>query len=155
MAINYSLSERNVTVKDPVTGVKTKVLKRYAKAQANGKMTLDEFCALVARTSKGYSASNIKALTVVLASALVANAKMSQRSQMGELGYFGHGLSSEGILDAQQFSPQSNVKKVYVKWTKGSRLANLTNATFTLISTRDVQKAGKKAQKQASSEIDA
>ena len=153
MPINYSLSERNVTVKNPSTGVKEKVLKRYAKAQANGKMTLDEFCALVARTSKGYSASNIKALTVVLAAAVKANAKLSLRSQLGDLGFFGHGLTSEGVLDAQQFTPQSNIKKVYVKWTKGSRLATLLDATFTLVATNAAKSAGKKATKQAKSEV--
>lgn len=101
MAINYSLSERAVTVKNPTTGVREKVTKLYAKAQASGKMTLDEFCALVARASKGYSASNIKALIVILGSALKANAKISMRSQLGDFGFFGHGLTSNGVLDAQ------------------------------------------------------
>ena len=150
--INYSISKRSVTVTDS-TGVKTKADKWFAKPQSKGTLTTEEFATMMSSASGRYQSAQIFALICIVAEQLKLQAKDSRKVQLGGLGAFGPALSSEGVMNADDFNPRSHVKKVYLSWDKSSKFSTLRDAKFNLVPTLAIAQAGTKATKNASNVV--
>ena len=151
--INYSIAKRSVTVTNDDEGYKEKVEKWYPTVQTKGTVTISEFADMLAAASGHYQSSQVLALVSIIATQLVLQAKDSRRVVLGNIGTFGPALSSEGVLNAEDFNAGRDVKKVYLNWTKGSKFSKLSDAKFNLVPTIQIQKAGTKATKKASNVV--
>ena len=149
--INYSISARNTTV--TVEGVKQKVEKWFATPQLKGTLTTQEFADMMSAASGRYQSAQIFALVAIVAAQLVLQAKDSRRVQLGGLGTFGPALSSEGVLNAEDFNAKNHIKKVYINWARSNQFSELRGASFNLVATLNIKKAGTKATKKASNVV--
>lgn len=150
MAILYTISLRNVT--KTVDGVKTKVKMGYALAKQRGVNDTDKF----ASQMQSY-AGNSYARTAFIG--IMADIKDTLREivadgfcvDCGQLGKFFPSLSSNGVYDASRFNPQADIKKVYARWKRPEKLANIQDPSplYELAPTTEITDAGKKAAKKA------
>lgn len=148
--INYSLTYRSRYVDEG--GTKVKKAFAYAKAQAAGILSFEQFADKATKTSV-YGSGVLAAVIVLIADEIVEKVKMSYRVTCGSLGVFGPAVSSAGVEDIGTFNPGAHIKKAYVKWTKPSMLANLRDASFHLVSTCADQAAMNRAVKNASATV--
>ena len=147
--IHYSISLRSCTVQNPA-GYKEKRDMWFATAQSQGTMSLGSFAEYLTVSNSHYQASQVTALVGIIAEQLKFQARQSRRVALGELGTFGPALSSEGVMNAEDFSPSRDIKKVYLAWDRSSRFSALRDARFTIVATRAIADAGRKAVKKAS-----
>ncbi len=156
MAILYSISLRKVSVKDPETGERVKVKKGYAVAKARGTYDTDAF----AKQLEASAGNNYQRTAFVAILADVAETARDIISQgyfidCGNLGKFYPSLSSVGVYDASEFTPMAHIKKVYARWARPEKLANIQDPkpTYELLPTNEYADAGKQAAKQGKSTV--
>ena len=148
--INYSISIRNVVV--TTDGVKTKVKKGYAVCQSAGTVDSEAFeKQLEAYAGTGYTRSALNAIMSDIEESMKELLAQGYNVDCGELGKFYPALSSQGVLDASDFSPVLHIKKVYAKWGRPEKLTNIVDPTptYNYVATNEWNDAGKKAQKGA------
>ena len=150
MAILYTISLRNVTKK--IDGVRTKVKQGYAVAKSRGTYDTDTFAKqMEAFAGNAYSRTAFTAIMADIKETLVEVLVDGKNVDLGTLGKFYPALSSEGVFDASKFNPQANIKKVYARWGRPEKLANIVDPkpSYELAPTTEISDAGKKAAKKA------
>ncbi len=142
--INYSIYSMYVDPRDHSAGRKV-----YASAQYNTKMTLEKFCEHISEHNSKYHVADVMGVLVTAVYCLREQLLEGKKIELGYLGDFSLTLHCEGATDEDSFSTKDNIKSIEVRWEPGDKFTDLLNdATFNYATTREQQKASKKAAKQ-------
>ena len=128
--------------------------KAYAAAQIREKLGTDKFVAHVARHNSVFSKGTIKGVLADVACCLREQLLNGNKVQLEGLGTFGFTISSQGAESLNEFTA-ANIKKINVIFTPDSELENLIDdAVFSPTSSRVVQAAALKAEKNGEGSVD-
>lgn len=125
--INYSLNYRKVTVKNSA-GESVIAYKAYATAQMLRKLSWDQFLDHVeSKHNSVYSKADYRAMFNQISMGILDRCADGFKVVAGGLGSFYPSLSAIAQTDASQFTPKSDIRKVYVNWSKPRSLSNFDN----------------------------
>ncbi|MCQ2077717.1 MAG: hypothetical protein MJZ20_11955 [Bacteroidaceae bacterium] len=145
--INYSLSYRKKWVTNP-DGTRSQKPFAYAKAQDVATLEYNTF-AKNATEKSVYGSAVLQAVIIIVAEKIMELVKNSYRVTVGDIGVFGPAISSKGVEDIADYTPQAHINKAYVLWSKSADLANLKDVSYQLVSTNADQAAVNRAVKNA------
>ena len=135
--INYS-----IVIRSTVPGTKTEEItetKAYGVAQVSESLTINDFAQHIAQHGSLYGRDVIQGVLVKMVDCMRELLLEGKKIQLGELGSFSVGLSTEGAETAALFTAE-NIKKVNVNWDRGKLFENLRkDATFNLVPSRKAQ----------------
>lgn len=142
MAIHYSLTARvNRLIK---SGAKL----AYARAQSAGTVSLRAFSNHIAEHGSVFDRSVVEGVLTKAVQCMREQLLQGRIVELGDLGRFRIGLSSEGVEDVTNFTA-NNIKGVHVVWLPGAEFRNLKqDATFTYVTSLKKQAQDKKAEKE-------
>lgn len=120
--------------------------KAYATCQSRGTLNLSAFAEHITSHGCVYSKGDILAILTMAVSCIREQALAGYAVELGDLGKFYVTLTSKGADDFEKFLPQSNIKKVSVRWQPGRDLGNLKQvASFErVLPTKEADEAKKK-----------
>lgn len=161
MSVNYSISPMPVRLKKDDEGNvvynpnKDEVM-YYAKAQSAGKMSFEQFAEHVAGHDSKYHKGDILAIVVEVMRCLKEELLNGKKIQLSDLGTFSLILNGPGAPSVTDFSVNTNITAVKVKWTPGEAFSNLRNdkdLMFTQVLTKKEDAAIKKQKRDASPSV--
>ena len=161
MSVNYSISPMPVRLKKDDEGNvvynpnKDEVM-YYAKAQSAGKMSFEQFAEHVAGHDSKYHKGDILAIVVEVMRCLKEELLNGKKIQLSDLGTFSLVLNGSGAPSVTDFSVNTNITAVKVKWTPGEAFSNLRNdkdLMFTQVLTKKEDAAIKKQKRDASPSV--
>ncbi len=142
--INYSLTLRNTTPGKPSDK------KVYAVAQSAADMDLRGFAEHIATHGSSFDRGTIEGVLTQTVACMLEMLLAGYNLQLGDLGTFCIAVNSKGAKTVEEFTPEGNIKKVYVRWTPGPDFRELKNvAQFQYVTTRAEQAEARKAAKAA------
>ena len=148
--INYSIVMRRKNVAD-----KESEKLAYATAQYNSVMDLHKFAAHIASHGSVYSRADIAAVLTLAVDCLYEQLLAGQKIELGDLGAFCISLNCKGADTAEEFNPDTHIKRVKARWEMGDKFQNLTKeAVFKLVANRKQQAAVLKAVKSGDTTVD-
>ena len=148
--INYSIVMRRKNVAD-----KESEKLAYATAQYNSVMDLHKFAAHIASHGSVYSRADIAAVLTLAVDCLYEQLLAGQKIELGDLGAFCISLNCKGADTAEEFNPDTHIKRVKARWEMGDKFQNLTKeADFNLVANRKQQAAVLKAVKSGDTTVD-
>ncbi|MDO4957382.1 MAG: hypothetical protein Q4E60_10245 [Bacteroidales bacterium] len=130
MAVNFSISSMPVRLIRDKEGKlfyntdKSKV-KFYAKAQAAGEMSFEEFAEHVASHNSKYHKGDVLAMIVEVNRCLHEELLNGKIISLSDLGTFSLVLSGPGAESVTDFNTTANIEKVKVRWKPGKLFKNL------------------------------
>ena len=126
----------------------------YATPQVREKLSTSKFISHVASHNTVFSKGTIKGVLADIASCLREQLLNGNKVQLEGLGTFGFTISSQGAENVKDFT-SANIKKINVIFTPDSELENLIDdAVFSPTSSRVVQAAALKAEKNGEGSVD-
>lgn len=128
----------------------------YAKAQSAGKMSFEQFAEHVAGHDSKYHKGDILAIVVEVMRCLKEELLNGKKIQLSDLGTFSLILNGPGAPSVTDFSVNTNITAVKVKWTPGEAFSNLRNdkdLMFTQVLTKKEDAAIKKQKRDASPSV--
>lgn len=161
MSVNYSISPMPVRLKKDDEGNvvynpnKDEVM-YYAKAQSAGKMSFEQFAEHVAGHDSKYHKGDILAIVVEVMRCLKEELLNGKKIQLSDLGTFSLILNGPGAPSVTDFSVNTNITAVKVKWTPGEAFSNLRedkDLMFTQVLTKKEDAAIKKQKRDASPSV--
>lgn len=161
MSVNYSISPMPVRLKKDKEGKvvynanKEDVL-YYAKAQSAGKMTFEQFAEHVASHDSKYHKGDILAMVVEVMRCLKEQVLNGVQVQLSDLGTFSLVLNGPGAPSISDFSVNTHITHVKVKWIPGEAFQNLRHdkdLKFNLVLTKKEDAKIKKEMRQASPSV--
>ena len=139
--INYSIcimSAKPGTKKADISA-ETGGTKAYGSAQANAKLTYDQFVQHMADHNTPFSKGTISGVITDMIRCLREQLLAGNIVSLGELGSFRVELGCEGAETTEEFGA-ANIKSVNVCWNPGKDFRNLRDeAQFQLVPTRKMQ----------------
>ncbi|MBQ9559993.1 MAG: DNA-binding protein [Bacteroidaceae bacterium] len=143
--INYSLSARSVN-----PGNTESEKKIFANAQVHEVLDLQQFARHISQHGSPYTRDVIVGVVTAVVDCLREELLDGNKVSLGDLGSFYVTFSGEGVDKADDYNPQTCIKKVNIRWDAGRNFADLKQeATFNLVSTRKQQQIDRKAEKEA------
>lgn len=161
MSVNYSISPMPVRLKKDDEGNvvynanKEEVL-YYAKAQSAGKMTFEQFAEHVASHDSKYHKGDILAMVVEVMRCLKEQVLNGVQVQLSDLGTFSLILNGPGAPSISDFSVNTHISHVKVKWIPGEAFKNLRHdkdLKFNLVLTKKEDAKIKKVMREASPSV--
>ena len=138
--------------KNPV--IEDSVEKCYARNQVRGTLTFDKFVKHIASHNGTFSRGAIKGVVSDTVNCLKELLLDGYKVKFGELGTFGLTINSEPTATMAEFTA-SNIKDVNMQFIPGEDFNKLrSEAEFNLVSSRAVQAAAVKAEKNGDTTID-
>lgn len=145
--IPYSLVARKSNPSE-----KNSELKVYATPQQRGTLTLEALSDHMAEHTSSFSSGEILGIVTDAVNCVVEHLKGGFAVELGKLGKFAIGLSSDGADDADSFT-SSMIKRVRVRYKTGKdALTQLATAHFEQVATRELQAKSRKDMRTAVSE---
>lgn len=143
--IDYSLSLRAVNPGDAESEKKV-----FAAAQAREVLDIEDLADHIQEHGSPYTADIIVGVVRKVVSCIREQLLAGNKVNLGRLGAFYLTFSGEGVDDATEFNPLTDISRVNVRWERGKQFDNLkSQATFNLVDTREKQAAQRKALKAA------
>lgn len=137
--IPYSLTARRTVPTD-----KNSEKKVYAVAQQRGTLTLEDLAEHMAEHTSSFSSGEIFGIVTDAVNCLVEHLLNGFAVELGKLGKFSVGLSSQGADDADSFT-SSMITNVRMRFTGGKKAkAQLETAQFEQVATRELQVKSRK-----------
>ena len=137
--------------KNPV--IEDSVEKAYGRNQVRGTLSFDKFVKHIQSHNGVFSRGAIKGVVSDTVSCLKELLLDGYKVKFGELGTFGLSINSEPADSMAEFTA-NNIKEVNVQFSPGEDFDNLRNdAEFNLVSSRAVQAAAVKAEKNGDTTI--
>ena len=137
--IPYSLMARKSNPSE-----KNSEKKVYATPQQRGTLTLEDLSDHMAEHTSSFSAGEIFGIVTDAVRCVIEHLKQGYAVQMGALGKFSIGLSSDGADDAESFT-SSMIRRVRVRYNSGKKAqAQLATAQFEQVATRELQAKSRK-----------
>ena len=139
--INYSICIMSAKpgIKKADISAQTGGTKAYGSAQANAKLTYDQFVQHMADHNTPFSKGTISGVLTDMIRCLREQLLAGNVVSLGELGSFRVELSCEGAETTEEFGA-ANIKAVNVCWAPGKDFKNLReDAEFQLVPSRKMQ----------------
>ncbi len=120
--------EKKMSVKYSVVGLRnprqlTEPRKFYAKAQAYGKLPLDEICDNVSHSGT-IIRGDVLAVSDGLINQMISGLRAGKIVELGDFGHFQVQVQSQGAETAKEFTA-SNIKKAKIQFRPGKMLCNM------------------------------
>ena len=142
--INYSLSARLVNPGDAESAKKI-----HANAQVHENLDLPKFAKHISQHGSPYTRDVIVGVITAAVDCLREQLLEGNKVNLGELGSFYVTFSGVGADCAEEYNPQTCIKKVNVRWAPGAAFSNMKqDATFNFVTTREQQAIDRKEEKQ-------
>ncbi len=143
--IDYSLGLRVANPNETETEKKV-----YPYPQVRKVIDMEELADHIQEHGSPFTADIIVGVAIKLVSCIREQLLAGNKVALGKLGAFYVTFSSEGVADAEKFSPIDNIKSVNVRWDCGDSFVDLKReAQFNYVSSRKAQAENKRNEKQA------
>lgn len=137
--IPYSLMARKTN-----PGDKHSEKKVYATAQQRGTLTLEDLSDHMAEHTSSFSSGEIFGIVTDAVRCVIEHLKGGFAVELGALGKFSVGLSSDGADDAESFNT-SMIRRVRVRYSSGKKTqSQMAAAQFEQVATRELQAKSRK-----------